>query len=316
MKQETKKLKLEKPNLTENVFSKIECVLSDEFTEEIPFVKVFVGHITNTKLIKDVILDLNRLLPVSDLQHLKRVRNNKVLICLFEENSEKDVLVSLEKLGFNTSLLAPKLDILQVFKYAPKTRVQFLKSNEYWPTNFHEDKYVESLLANTLFSSQDIKIHEKWMNTAIEAAKKSKIRSGTVIVDPIKNVIVAVGSDARHEHPVKHSVMVAIDLVAHAQGGGAWLAHSADFYNHEEVQNFKSINEAPYLCTGYFVYTTHEPCIMCSMALIHSRAKRVFYGAPSSNGALGTLLKIHSIKSLNHHYEVFKGLLKEEINHL
>lgn len=314
MKQETKKLKLEKPNLSENVLSEIECVLSDEFIEEIPLVEVFVGHITNTKLIKDVILDLNRLIPVVDLQHLKRVHKNKVLICLFEGNAEKDVLVSLQKLGFNTSLLAPKLEILQVIKYAPKTRAQFLKGNKVWPTNFHGDKYIESLLANTLFSSEDIKIHEKWMSTAIEAAKKSKIKCGTVIVDPIKNIIVAVGSDARYEHPVKHSVMVAIDLVARAQGGGAWVAHSADFYNQDEVQNFKNIDEAPYLCTGYYVYTTHEPCIMCSMALIHSRAKRVFYGIPSTNGALGTLLKIQSIKSLNHHYEVFKGLLKEEIN--
>ncbi|XP_014286219.1 probable inactive tRNA-specific adenosine deaminase-like protein 3 [Halyomorpha halys] len=314
MKQETKKLKLEKPNFSGNVFSEIECVMSDELTKEIPLVNVFVGHITDKKLIKDVILDLNRLLPVLELQHLKRVHKNKVLICLFEENMEKDIMLSLKQLGFNTSLLAPNLEILQVLKYAPKTRAQFLRGNIYWPMNFHEDKYVERLLANTVFSSQEIKLHEKWMGAAVEAAKKSKIKSGTAIVDPVKNILIAVGSDARDEHPLKHSIMVAIDLVAHAQGGGAWEAHCADFHNKKIVKNFESKDDGPYLCTGYYIYTTHEPCIMCSMALVHSRVKRIFYGIPSSNGALGTLLKIHCLKNLNHHYEVFKGLLKGEVS--
>lgn len=70
--------------------------------------------------------------------------------------------------------------------------------------------------------------------------------------------------------------------------------------------------EGPYLTTGYYVYATREPCVMCSMALIHSRANRVFYGKSSENGALETLCKLHTVKDLNHHYEVFKGLLGED----
>ncbi|XP_035792758.1 probable inactive tRNA-specific adenosine deaminase-like protein 3 [Anopheles albimanus] len=63
----------------------------------------------------------------------------------------------------------------------------------------------------------------------------------------------------------------------------------------------------PYLCTGYDVYLTHEPCIMCAMALTHSRVRRVFYHhLNAKGGALGSLVKLHTIKELNHRYEAFR----------
>ncbi|GJP42634.1 hypothetical protein CLOM_g2178 [Closterium sp. NIES-68] len=63
----------------------------------------------------------------------------------------------------------------------------------------------------------------------------------------------------------------------------------------------------PYLCTGFDAFLLHEPCIMCAMALVHQRVRRVFYALPSPNGgALGSCWRLHGVKSLNHHYEVFR----------
>lgn len=51
----------------------------------------------------------------------------------------------------------------------------------------------------------------------------------------------------------------------------------------------------------------------CAMALVHSRIRRVFYGCSDNVlGALGSRYKIHTQTGLNHHFEVFSGLLEEE----
>ena len=88
----------------------------------------------------------------------------------------------------------------------------------------------------------------------------------------------------------------------HMSFGATWFKGKSEL---------KDPSDGPYLCTAYYVYTTHEPCVMCAMALTHSRVTRVFYGLKSSNGALGTLCKVHTVKDLNHHYEVFAGLLED-----
>lgn len=62
----------------------------------------------------------------------------------------------------------------------------------------------------------------------------------------------------------------------------------------------------PYLCTGYDVYLLREPCVMCGMALVHSRVRKVFFHETTTKGAIHTLTKIHTMKALNHHYEVFR----------
>lgn len=47
--------------------------------------------------------------------------------------------------------------------------------------------------------------------------------SGAVIVDPQTGTILAKASDKRFAHPLQHAAMVAIDLIAGKQHGGAWF---------------------------------------------------------------------------------------------
>ncbi|KAA8498839.1 putative inactive tRNA-specific adenosine deaminase-like protein 3 [Porphyridium purpureum] len=60
---------------------------------------------------------------------------------------------------------------------------------------------------------------------------------------------------------------------------------------------------AQYVCTGLDCFVLREPCVMCAMALTHSRIRRVFFAfarTASSGGFYDA--SIHEVKELNHRY--------------
>jgi tRNA-specific adenosine deaminase 3 len=66
-----------------------------------------------------------------------------------------------------------------------------------------------------------------------------------------------------------------------------------------------------YVCSGLDLYVVKEPDIMDSMALVHSRIRHVYFLSPRSisdgGGGLTTFeFNISAIRSLNHHYRVFR----------
>nr|CAI5830864.1 unnamed protein product [Callosobruchus analis] len=347
--EDAKRMKLD-PSL-ETSYS-LHPVLPNELTDDIPLTEVHYGIISDVKNTSKIIVQLNNILPIPELTHLKRMNQGKVLLLPSSVAPCDEVLNILKKKNFDISTLESDIGTAKVAKIAPKTKKQYEKVTKLWPCNFHPNKYLEKLVTNTMFSQKELNLHMKFMRLAIDVAKFSLVKStqehqiGVVIVDPKIKSVVAVGYSCIPKGPTRHAVMVAVDNVAKTQKGGAWsrtenkickdgldingfpnedlLNHLKE--NHRDIQFgatiFRSKDDlvepadGPYLCTGYQVYVTREPCVMCAMALIHSRAFRVFYGTSSTNGGLGTLCKVHTVNDLNHHYEVFAGLLEEECSRL
>ena len=243
----------------------------------------------------------------------------------------------------------------------PLTRAQYDEARQHWPCTFHEDKRVTSLIDGCYFSDTQAEAVRAHLSRTLRVADDAKTlykSSGDcdacIIVDPKDGTVISVAhdlsqfeendaddSDHRDKPPSRtddgfkirpyyHAPMVAIDLVAASQGGGAYSipmerfplmsftlvdvaspspSPSGEVYDNEEddaSNNDDSTgSNVTYLCTGYDVYLSKEPCLMCAMSLIHSRIRRLFYRHRSADGALGSKFSIHTLESLNHHFEAF-----------
>lgn len=86
------------------------------------------------------------------------------------------------------------------------------------------------------------------------------------------------------------------------------ISDSSSINTDLSVYSNTEFSQRPYLCTGYDCYVLHEPCSMCAMALVHSRVRRVVFSFPDEHGGVlgGSGFKLHSKRSLNHHYAVYQ----------
>jgi tRNA(adenine34) deaminase len=84
---------------------------------------------------------------------------------------------------------------------------------------------------------------------------------------------------------------------------------------HAEIQVLRQAGQVlgNYRLLDTTLYVTLEPCPMCAGALLHSRVKRIVYGAPDLKaGAAGTVLNLFDTQAAYHYADIESGLLETE----
>ena len=84
---------------------------------------------------------------------------------------------------------------------------------------------------------------------------------------------------------------------------------------HAEIEVLRAGGRAlsSYRLNGTTLYVTLEPCVMCASAIVHARVARLVFGAwdPKAGGA-GSTTNVFTLPSVNHHVDVFGGVLMDE----
>ena len=135
-------------------------------------------------------------------------------------------------------------------------------------------------------------LDEKFMRHALMLADKAEqlgeVPVGAVLVDA-QGEIIAEGWNCS----ITHS-----DATAHAEIMAIRAAGQA-------VQNYRLLNTT--------LYVTLEPCTMCAGAILHSRIKRLVFGAADyKTGAVGSRFHFFDEYKMNHTLEITSGILAQE----
>lgn len=134
-----------------------------------------------------------------------------------------------------------------------------------------------------------------WMKIAIEearqAAEKQEIPVGAVLVLGNKQLSKAGNSPIAQSDPSGHAEILALR-------NGC-----------KQIGNYRLPDAT--------LYVTLEPCIMCMGAILHSRLKRLVFGAyDQKTGAAGSVYNVGRDGKLNHKLIVEGGLLQVECGQL
>ena len=131
------------------------------------------------------------------------------------------------------------------------------------------------------------KYMEEALQLALRSAEQGEVPVGAVVVRDGRIIGRGRNQTIARRDPTAHAEMLALREALPEAGG--WRLPDCD------------------------MYVTLEPCAMCAGALIHARIQRLYIGTPDpKSGACGSLLDVTGHPGLNHHPEVYMGILQEQ----
>ncbi|OLN95281.1 tRNA-specific adenosine deaminase subunit tad3 [Colletotrichum chlorophyti] len=215
-------------------------------------------------------------------------------------------LAAIEGMGDNVFLTSIPIPMVP-----PTSQVQAaMWTSQFWPTVYRKNNPLGPHPSMVGRSTDTIKDETSlWMTLAHRVALQAKKAGvgepmGAVIVqrEGGKSHLVAVAGDARwHQepnrsgtgNPMAHCALRAISMVAQKlvrhERRAAGQSNISPILEYDPFQDSPLLedeltvhddehpNADGYLCHGMEMYLTHEPCVQCSMAILHSRMGKVVF---------------------------------------
>lgn len=260
------------------------------------------------------------------LKHLKRVKRDpstpqvaQVLLCpvdLLPEQLLTEKLIDSKRLTHIPVDIVGSPQIAPVPAHPSRTHTQMKDwTANIWPvalTPVKEDVVAKERLQS--WSSGKVSWMRAMCERVLQAAEDARQQGEQPIAciaseswDPARHslgsgeasqpIILASAHDTRTStgSPLSHAVLNLLEGVAHL----------------DRTDTRPALADSNYLLTNLTAFMTHEPCLLCSMALLHSRISCLLYiRASSGAGGCGSEYSLHEQKGTNHHFEAW--CVKEE----
>lgn len=310
----------------------------EETPETVRTIQAWVVDIPDQRLITTILKWLKQVnLDSAELAHLKRIRKQNGTTT-FLIASQAAFPLDPPRLPEHLDLLSPYLHIVPASSALTPTQLNL--KTVLWPTMFTPRRKDEQERWSRGKAAWAWQAMQRTVQAAVEAIHNGEYPIAAHVPTPYEEPscknnadgipsreapkeFVAHDTRKSTQHPLRHAVINTIRKVADSAGS------TSSIYN-DKAESDASISQGEsdgrvtplqngtnYLLTSLTLFTTHEPCVMCSMALLHSRVKEVIYLYPMpKTGACGSITCLPTLKGVNHRYSIARWKPDDQISSL
>lgn len=212
------------------------------------------------------------------------------------------------------------IGIVKVGGRPPVSEAEWKAYNKLWPTSYFPEQFLEN--RQEKLSKEDMMKMRSGILAAIKDAEvcTDRRRVGVVVMDPGSGCIVATAQEEREKQLEENngrsmsSNTLTSSLVLALQNVSRRERHFAI----QQGMDSSRFQSGQYLCTGFDVFSTHEPSVFEAMSAVHARIRRMTIGCTRKAIRMSreesyreslisglVVSRVHALPGTNHKFRAF-----------